>query len=153
VRDRPSAYPYARASSVVPCDLNWNNQHVNTLCVVQYWGVSLISVSDRLDIREEHAKVAYQFRGIINELYLTDLKKKTHRGQMGQVLRGFSVGSRGLPVGQGMTQALSTQVAMSQALSTQVAMTRAMSTQVATIAVTTINVCALPANETSAGRT
>lgn len=35
------------------------------------------------------------FRGIINELYLTDLKKKTHRGQMGQVLRGFSVGSRG----------------------------------------------------------
>lgn len=46
-------------------------------------------------MREEHAKVAYQFRGIINELYLTDLKKKTHRGQMGQVLRGFVVGSRG----------------------------------------------------------
>lgn len=39
--------------------------------------------------------MAYQFRGIINELYLTDVKKKTQRGQMGQVLRGFSVGSRG----------------------------------------------------------
>jgi len=52
-------------------------------------------VSDGLDMREEHAKVAYQFRGIINELYLTDLKKKTHRGQMGQVLRGFAVGCRG----------------------------------------------------------
>ena len=56
-------------------------------------------------MREEHAKVAYQFRGIINELYLTDLKKKTHRGQMGQILRGFSVGSRGygydtVPVGE-----------------------------------------------------
>jgi hypothetical protein len=55
----------------------------------------LISVGDGLDMREEHAKVAYQFRGIINELYLTDLKKKTHRGQMGQVLRGFSVGAHG----------------------------------------------------------
>ncbi|HVW30431.1 MAG TPA: recombinase family protein [Polyangiaceae bacterium] len=76
--------------------LSRDNQHFNTLlCLFQYWGVSLISVSDGLDTREEHAKVAYQFRGIINELYLTDLKKKTHRGQMGQVLRGFSVGSRG----------------------------------------------------------
>lgn len=76
--------------------LSRDNQHFNTLlCLFQYWGVSLISVSDGLDMREEHAKVAYQFRGIINELYLTDLKKKTHRGQTGQVLRGFSVGSRG----------------------------------------------------------
>ena len=76
--------------------LSRDNQHFNTLlCLFQYWGISLISVSDGLDMREEHAKVAYQFRGIINELYLTDLRKKTHRGQMGQVLRGFSVGSRG----------------------------------------------------------
>jgi DNA invertase Pin-like site-specific DNA recombinase len=76
--------------------LSRDNQHFNTLlCLFQYWGVSLISVSDGLDMREEHAKVAYQFRGIINELYLTDLRKKTHRGQMGQVLRGFSVGTRG----------------------------------------------------------
>lgn len=76
--------------------LSRDNQHFNTLlCQFQYWGISLIAVSDGLDTREEHAKVAYQFRGIINELYLTDLKKKTHRGQMGQVLRGYSVGSRG----------------------------------------------------------
>ena len=73
-----------------------DNQHFNTLlCLFQYWGIALISVSDGLDMREEHAKVAYQFRGIINELYLTDLKKKTHRGQMGQVLRGYSVGHHG----------------------------------------------------------
>lgn len=76
--------------------LSRDNQYFNTLlCLFQYWGVSLISVSDGLDMREEHAKVAYQFRGIINELYLTDLKKKTHRGQMGQVLRGFSMGAKG----------------------------------------------------------
>ena len=76
--------------------LSRDNQYFNTLlCLFQFWGISLISVSDGLDMREEHAKVAYQFRGIINELYLTDLKKKTHRGQMGQVLRGFSVGGQG----------------------------------------------------------
>src|SRR5262245_10126855 len=75
--------------------LSRDNQHFNTLlCLFQYWGIRLISVSDGLDLREEHAKVAYQFRGIINELYLTDLKKKTHRGQMGQVLRGFTVGCK-----------------------------------------------------------
>ena len=45
-------------------------------------------------MREEHAKVAYQFRGIINELYLSDLRKKTHRGQMGQVLRGYCMGGQ-----------------------------------------------------------
>lgn len=76
--------------------LSRDNQYFNTLlCLFQYWGIALISVSDGLDMREEHAKVAYQFRGIINELYLTDLKKKTHRGQMGQVLRGYSVGGHG----------------------------------------------------------
>ena len=76
--------------------LSRDNQHFNTLlCLFQYWGICLISVSDGLDMREEHAKVAYQCRGIISELYLSDLKKKTHRGQMGQVLRGFTVGTRG----------------------------------------------------------
>jgi hypothetical protein len=47
--------------------------------LVAVLGHQLISVGDGLDMREEHAKFAYQFRGIINELYLTDLKKKTHR--------------------------------------------------------------------------
>ena len=105
VRARPGLEALKRAAEDKQFDavlvddssrLSRDNQHFNTLlCLFQYWGVSLISVSDGLDMREEHAKVAYQFRGIINELYLTDLKKKTHRGQMGQVLRGFSVGCRG----------------------------------------------------------
>jgi DNA invertase Pin-like site-specific DNA recombinase len=105
IRSRPGLEALKRAAEdkqfdVVLVDdssrLSRDNQHFNTLlCLFQYWGIALISVSDGLDMREEHAKVAYQFRGIINELYLTDLKKKTHRGQMGQVLRGFSVGSRG----------------------------------------------------------
>ena len=75
--------------------LSRDNHHFNTLlCLFQFWDVNLISVSDGLDMREEHAKVAYQFRGIINELYLSDLRKKTHRGQMGQVLRGYCMGGK-----------------------------------------------------------
>ncbi len=76
--------------------LSRDNQYFNTLlCLFQFWGVDLISVSDGLNSREEHAKVAYQFRGIFNELYLSDLRKKTHRGQMGQILRGYTIGSLG----------------------------------------------------------
>ena len=49
--------------------------------------------------------MGYQFRSIFNELYLTDLKKKTHRGQMGQVMRGFIMGGaaygyESVPVGE-----------------------------------------------------
>ena len=105
VRSRPGLEALKKAAEAKQFDallvddssrLSRDNQHFNTLlCLFQFWGISLISVGDGLDMREEHAKVAYQFRGIINELYLTDLKKKTHRGQMGQVLRGFAVGARG----------------------------------------------------------
>ena len=44
-----------------------------------YMQIRLVSVSDGLDSKEESAKVGYQFRSIFNEIYLTDLKKKTHR--------------------------------------------------------------------------
>ncbi len=86
--------------------LSRDNQYFNTLlCLFQFWGLTLISVSDGLNTQEEHAKVAYQFRGIFNELYLSDLRKKTHRGQMGQVLKGYNMGYvgygyRSKPVGE-----------------------------------------------------
>ncbi len=73
-------------SSRISRDVYYFNQ---LLCRFIYLHVRLISISDDLDTQEENAKVGYQFRSIFNELYLTDLKKKTHRGQMGQVMRGF----------------------------------------------------------------
>ena len=73
--------------------LSRNNHHLLTLCAqFQYWQVELFSVADGLNTKEEHSKLGIQMRGIINELYLDDLKKKTHRGQVGQKLRGFVVG-------------------------------------------------------------
>lgn len=115
LRDRPGLEDLKKAAEdkrfdVILVDdssrLSRDNQFFNTLlCLFQFWGVDLVSVSDGLDSKEEHAKVAFQFRGIFNELYLSDLRKKTQRGQMGQVLRGFTVGSLGYgyktkPVGE-----------------------------------------------------
>src|SRR6266852_2308964 len=49
--------------------------------------------------------LGFQMRGIINELYLDDLREKTLRGQKGQKARGFTVGEatygyRSVPVGE-----------------------------------------------------
>jgi DNA invertase Pin-like site-specific DNA recombinase len=58
-----------------------------------------------LDGEVRHAKLGFQMRGIVNELYLDDLREKTLRGQLGQKARGFSVGEatygyRSEPVGE-----------------------------------------------------
>jgi DNA invertase Pin-like site-specific DNA recombinase len=39
-------------------------------------------------------KIMRGVRGLINELYLDDLRQKTHRGQVGQVDRGFVAGGK-----------------------------------------------------------
>ena len=51
------------------------------------------------------AKLGFQMREIVNELYLDDLREKTLRGQKGQKSRGFTVGEatygyRSVPVGE-----------------------------------------------------
>lgn len=53
------------------------------------YGVAFIAVSDGLNTLDENAKVAFQFRGIFNEMYISDLSKKTRRGQEGQFHRGY----------------------------------------------------------------
>lgn len=71
---------------------------------LRFNGVRVLSVADGLDSNDEEANVGIQVRGIFNELQLTDLRKKTLRGQMGQKRRGFIVGEatfgyRSIPVG------------------------------------------------------
>jgi len=71
---------------------------------LRFNGVRVLSVADGLDSNDEEANVGIQVRGIFNELQLTDLRKKTLRGQMGQKRRGFIVGEatfgyRSVPVG------------------------------------------------------
>lgn len=68
-------------------------------------GVRIISRADSLDSDDDHAKLGFQMRGIVNELYLDDLREKTLRGQKGQKASGFTVGEatygyKSVPVGE-----------------------------------------------------
>ena len=59
---------------------------------LRFNGVRVVSVADGLDTDDQDATVGIQVRGVFNELQLTDLRKKTLRGQIGQKQRGFVVG-------------------------------------------------------------
>lgn len=73
--------------------LSRNNHQMLTLVLrLAYHQVKIISVSDGLISDDENAKLGIHLRGLINEMYLDDLSKKTKRGLEGQKLRGFSAG-------------------------------------------------------------
>jgi len=71
-----------------------NHQMLTLVLKLNYHQVKLISVSDGIVTSDDNAKVDIHLRGLINELYLDDLRKKTIRGMEGQKLRGFSAGER-----------------------------------------------------------
>lgn len=64
-------------------------------------GVRVIGVSDGTDTGRKGHKAEVGLRGIMSELYLSDLADKTHRGLAGRALAGASAG--GLPYGYAVT--------------------------------------------------
>jgi len=69
-----------------------NHQMLTLVMKFNYLQVKLISVSEGIITDDDNAKMSIHMRGLINELYLDDLKKKTMRGLEGQKIRGFSTG-------------------------------------------------------------
>ena len=61
---------------------------------LEYGGIRLIGTSDGYDTQAKGRKVMRVARGLVNELYLDDLRDKTHRGLAGQFARGLSAGGR-----------------------------------------------------------
>jgi len=59
-----------------------------------YYGVRLIAVSDGIDSISEGAKLQIGVKGLMNNMFLNDLKKRVHRGQMGKALKGFNAGGK-----------------------------------------------------------
>lgn len=59
---------------------------------LEHRGIRLIGLSDGYDSATSGRKIMRIARGMINELYLDDLRAKTHRGIEGQVLRGYHAG-------------------------------------------------------------
>ena len=69
-----------------------NHQMLTLVLKFNYQQVKIISVSDGIITDEDNSKLSIHIRGLINELYLDDLRKKTMRGLEGQKIRGFSTG-------------------------------------------------------------
>ena len=57
-------------------------------------GVDLVGVSDGISTVNQSGKVTLTVKGLVNELYLDDLRGKTHRGLEAGVARGMSAGGR-----------------------------------------------------------
>ena len=53
-------------------------------------GIGLVGVSDGIATGGQGAKVQLAVKGLVNELYLDDLRDKTHRGLTGRVERQAS---------------------------------------------------------------
>src|SRR3989338_1819924 len=71
-----------------------NHQMLTIVLKFNYYQIKIISVSDGITTEDENSKLGIQLRGLMNELYLDDLSKKTMRGQEGKKLRGFSAGEK-----------------------------------------------------------
>jgi len=69
-----------------------NHQMLTLVLKFNYLQVKIISVSEGIITGDDNSKMGIHMRGLINELYLDDLKKKTMRGLEGQKIRGFSTG-------------------------------------------------------------
>ena len=68
---------------------------VETMQVVnrsRFWGKRIVGVTEGYDLGSKGEKIQSTMRGLMNELYLDDLRDKTHRGLYGKALNGFSAG-------------------------------------------------------------
>ena len=59
-----------------------------------HWQVRLIGVSDGIDTAVKGHKLLSNFKGIMNDVFLDDLKDKTSRGMIGQAMKGFHLGGK-----------------------------------------------------------
>lgn len=61
---------------------------------LEHRNIRIIGVCDGYDSEAPGRKVMRGVRGLINEIYLDDLRAKTHRGMSGQFDRGFMAGGK-----------------------------------------------------------
>ena len=82
-----------------------NHQMLTLVNKFNFHQIQIISVSDGIVTDDDNSKLGIHIRGLINELYLDDLRKKTMRGLEGQRLRGYTTGEsvygyKSCPVGE-----------------------------------------------------
>ncbi len=57
-------------------------------------GLRVVGVSDGYDSSRKGHKIHAGFKGLMNELFLDDLRERTHRGMTGQAMKGYNCGGR-----------------------------------------------------------
>lgn len=65
-----------------------------TIRRLEFQGLRIIATSDGYDSESKARKVHRGFKGLMNEIFLDDLREKTHRGQEGQARKGYWTGGR-----------------------------------------------------------
>ena len=60
----------------------------------KFWGIKIVGVSDGYDSSAKGEKIQSTMRGLMNEMFLDDLREKTHRGLYGKAEQGYSAGGR-----------------------------------------------------------
>jgi site-specific DNA recombinase len=65
-----------------------------TIRGLEFHGVRIIAVSDGYDSENKGRKIQRGFKGLMNEVFLDDLREKVHRGQEGQARKGRWNGGR-----------------------------------------------------------
>jgi len=65
-----------------------------TIRRLEYWGIRIIGISDGYDSESRARKIHRGIKGLMNEVFLDDLRDRTHRGQTGQALKGLHAGGR-----------------------------------------------------------
>jgi site-specific DNA recombinase len=71
---------------------------------LEFRGLRIIATSDGYDSESKARKVHRGFKGLMNEIFLDDLREKTHRGIAGQHIKRFWTGGR--PYGYRLRQIL-----------------------------------------------
>jgi len=57
-------------------------------------GLRIVGVTDGYDSSSKGHKIHAGFKGLMNEMFLDDLRERTHRGLTGQALKGYNCGGR-----------------------------------------------------------
>jgi site-specific DNA recombinase len=65
-----------------------------TIRRLEFQGLRIIATSDGYDSESKARKVHRMFKGVMNEIFLDDLRERTHRGLAGQALKRFWTGGR-----------------------------------------------------------
>jgi DNA invertase Pin-like site-specific DNA recombinase len=61
---------------------------------MEFGGIRIIALSDGYDSQSKSRKIQRGVKGLMNELYLDDLRDKTHRGLSGQALKKYWAGGK-----------------------------------------------------------